>query len=67
MSPTPLLYVVGERESLGTPIDANGVTYEQARPPKDMVVLPVGHFKMYREPWLSKAVGAAINWFKRYL
>jgi len=67
MSPTALLLVLAEKESLGTPIDANRATYEKAGPPKDMIVLPVGHFEMYREPWVSKALGAAINWFRQYL
>jgi acetyl esterase/lipase len=67
MSPTALLLVVAEKERLATPIDVNRATFEKARPPKDMIVLPVGHFEMYREPWLSKSLDPAINWFKQYL
>ena len=67
MSPTALLLVVAEKERLATPIDVNRATYEKVRPPKDMIVLPVGHFEMYREPWLSKSLDLAINWFKQYL
>jgi hypothetical protein len=67
MSPTALLLVLAEKERLGTPIDANRATYEKAQPPKDMIVLPVGHFEIYREPWLSKSVDAAISWFEQYL
>jgi hypothetical protein len=67
ISPTALLLVLAEKESLGTPIDVNRATYEKARPPKDMIVLPVRHFEMYREPWLSKSADIAISWFKQYL
>jgi hypothetical protein len=67
MSPTALLLVVAEKERLATPIDVNRATFEKARPPKDMIVLPVGHFEMYREPWLSKSLDPAINWYKQYL
>ena len=67
MSPTALLLVLAEKESLGTPIDANKAIYEKAQPPKDMIILPIRHFEIYREPWLSKSADAAINWFKRYL
>jgi len=32
-----------------------------------MIALPIGHFEIYREPWLSKSADAAINWFKQHL
>jgi len=68
MSPTALLLIPTEKEGLSRSyMDAVKAVYEKARPPKDMIVLPVRHFEMYREPWLSKSADAAINWFKQHL
>ena len=68
MSPTALLLIPAEKESLiRSYMDAVKATYERAREPKNMIVLPIGHFEIYREPWLSKSADAAINWFKQYL
>jgi fermentation-respiration switch protein FrsA (DUF1100 family) len=68
MSPTALLLIPAEKESL-IPSYMDGVraTYERAKPPKNMIVPPIRHFEMYREPWLSKSEDAAISWFKQYL
>jgi fermentation-respiration switch protein FrsA (DUF1100 family) len=41
--------------------------YERAGNPKAMHTLPVTHFEVYYDPWLSKAAGAAIDWFESYL
>jgi len=68
MSPTALLLIPAEKEGLiRSYMDAVKAVYEKARPPKDMIVLPVSHFEMYREPWLSKSADAAVNWFKQHL
>jgi fermentation-respiration switch protein FrsA (DUF1100 family) len=68
MSPTALLIIPAEKESLvPSYMDAVKATYEKAQPPKDLIILPIRHFEMYREPWLSKSADAAINWFKQYL
>ncbi len=68
MSPTALLLIPAEKEGLiRSYMDIVRATYEKARPPKDMIVLPIRHFEIYREPWLSKSADAAINWFKQYL
>jgi hypothetical protein len=32
-----------------------------------MIALPISHFDIYRDPWLSEAADAAIDWFSRYL
>ncbi len=66
MAPTALLLIPGEKDSL-IPIDAVKDTYERAQEPKDIAILPIGHFDIYEEPWLSKAAGAAIDWFEKYL
>jgi len=41
--------------------------YEKAEEPKAMKTFPVLHFELYREPWISKAAGEAISWYKQYL
>ena len=66
VAPTALLLIPAEKDSL-IPIDAVKETYERARKPKALSVLPIGHFEIYSEPWLSKASGAAIDWFDKYL
>jgi fermentation-respiration switch protein FrsA (DUF1100 family) len=66
MAPTALLLIPAEKDSL-IPIDAVKATYERAREPKAISVLPIDHFAIYKEPWLSKAAGAAIEWFGKHL
>jgi len=66
MAPTALLLIPAENDDL-IPLEAVKATYEKARKPKAISVLPISHFEIYREPWLSKAAGAAVNWFKKYL
>jgi fermentation-respiration switch protein FrsA (DUF1100 family) len=68
MSPTALLLIPAEKESLiPSYLDAVKTVYEKARPPKNMIIPPIRHFQIYREPWLSKSADAAINWFKQHL
>ena len=66
MAPTALLLIPAEKDAL-LPIDAVKAAYQKAQEPKDIIVLPIKHFDIYREPWLSKAADAAIDWFKKYL
>ena len=66
ISPTPLLFVVAEKDSL-CPLDVVKTIYEKAREPKAMKTFPILHFEMYKEPWISKAAGEAISWYKQYL
>jgi fermentation-respiration switch protein FrsA (DUF1100 family) len=66
MAPTALLLIPGERDSL-IPLEAVRATYERAREPKAISVLPVRHFEVYREPWLSKAADLAVDWFQKHL
>jgi len=66
ISPTALLFILAEKDSF-CPLDVVKAIYEKAREPKAITVLPIRHFEMYSEPWLSKAASAAINWFKKYL
>jgi fermentation-respiration switch protein FrsA (DUF1100 family) len=66
MAPTALLLIPAEKDSLIS-VDAVKATYKRAREPKAISVLPINHFAIYKEPWLSKAVGAAIEWFEKHL
>lgn len=66
MAPTALLLIPAEKDGL-IPVDVVKSTYERAQQPKALLVLQIKHFDIYREPWLSKAADAAIDWFKKYL
>lgn len=67
ISPTPLLMVLAEYDTL-IPIDLAKKSYERALEPKAISILPCGHFDVYyKEPWLSKAAGAAAEWFRQHL
>jgi len=66
ISPTPLLFIVAEKDSLAPLVEAKAI-YEKAKDPKAMKTFPILHFEMYREPWTSKAAGEAISWYKQYL
>jgi hypothetical protein len=61
-----LLFIVAEKDCFFPP-DFVKAIYERAMEPKAMSVLPVKHFEMYTEPWLTKSATMAIDWFKEYL
>ncbi len=66
LSPTPLLLIPAENDSL-IPSDTVMTVYEKVSEPKAILNLPITHYEIYREPWLSKAAEAAINWYRQYL
>jgi fermentation-respiration switch protein FrsA (DUF1100 family) len=66
MAPTALLLIPGERDELISPEAVNEV-YRRAGEPKALHSLPITHFEIYYEPWLSRAAAAAIGWFERHL
>ncbi len=66
ISPTPLLMVVAENDTL-TPTDLAIAAYERAREPKSLVIMPGTHFDAYTEPGLSYSAPPAVEWFKRHL
>lgn len=66
LSPTALLLIAAENDDL-IPLDRVKAVYEKAQEPKAFSVLPIGHFEIYGEPWLSKAANKEIEWFKKYL
>jgi fermentation-respiration switch protein FrsA (DUF1100 family) len=66
ISPRALLLIPAEKDEI-IPLTAVKAAYEKAQEPKEMTALPIGHFEIYREPWLSKASSLAINWFEKFL
>ena len=67
ISPTPLLMVVAEKDTL-TPTDMAIAAYERALEPKKLVILEGGkHFDAYTEPGLSQSAPPAVEWFERHL
>jgi len=66
MSPTALLFIPAEKDSF-FPLDLVKAIYEKAGEPKAISGLPIKHFEMYRGPWMSKAAGEAISWYRQYL
>jgi fermentation-respiration switch protein FrsA (DUF1100 family) len=66
ISPTPLLFIAAEKDSFA-PLATAKAIFEKAKEPKAFKTFPVLHFEMYKEPWISKAAGEAISWYKQYL
>lgn len=66
MSPTALMLIAGEKDEL-IALESVKRVYERAKEPKELVVLPITHFEIYYEPWLSRAAEAAVKWFTRHL
>jgi fermentation-respiration switch protein FrsA (DUF1100 family) len=65
ISPTPLLMVVAALDHL-TPADLALAAYQRAREPKQLVLLPGGHFDAYTKDF-EAASGAARDWFAEHL
>jgi fermentation-respiration switch protein FrsA (DUF1100 family) len=67
ISPTPLLIVAAEKDSL-IPVEVVKEAFGRAKDPKRLVVIPCGHFDVYdTEPWHFQAVDAAAGWFVEHL
>jgi uncharacterized protein len=65
ISPTPLLMCVAENDVL-TVSDLAIDSYERAREPKKLVIMPGGHFDTYVDGF-DIASGAAVDWFVQHL
>ncbi len=65
IAPTPLLMMVAQKDVL-TPTELVLATYETAREPKKLVVLPGGHFDAYVAGF-EQSGGPARDWFLQYL
>jgi fermentation-respiration switch protein FrsA (DUF1100 family) len=67
ISPTPLLAILAEHDSLVS-TDLASALLERAGEPKQIQVLACGHFDVYgTEPWFTRAAGAAADWFETHL
>jgi hypothetical protein len=66
MAPTALLIIAAEKDS-AIPVAAIRETYKRAGEPKALSVLPIKHFEINAEPWLTKSAAEAINWYNKYL
>jgi fermentation-respiration switch protein FrsA (DUF1100 family) len=65
ISPTPLLMIVATHDTL-TPTDLALEAYERALPPKELLLLPGGHFVPYVEQFEHSSI-AARDWFVTHL
>lgn len=65
ISPTPLLLIVAREDHL-TPAHLAIDAYERARQPKELVILPGGHFDAYTSGF-DGASGPARDWFVEHL
>ena len=66
ISPTPLLMCVAENDGV-TPTDLALRVYHQALEPKQLVMLPGGHFDAYSGPTFTYNVGKQIEFLQRTL
>ena len=65
ISPTPLLMCVAANDVL-TVADLAIDAYERAREPKQLVIMPGGHFDAYVDGF-DVSSGAAVDWFVQHL
>ena len=67
ISPTPLMMVLAEKDSL-IPVELARAAFDRAGGPKELHTFPCGHFEVYEsEAWFSKAVGRMTDWYAKYL
>jgi fermentation-respiration switch protein FrsA (DUF1100 family) len=65
IAPTPLLMLVAEHDVL-TPTELTLATYQKAREPKKLVILPGGHFDAYVKGF-DASMAPARDWFLEHL
>jgi hypothetical protein len=65
ISPTPLLLIAAEHDFI--PIEITREAFARAGEPKELVVLPAGHFAPYEPPHFATASRLAVDWFRRFL
>jgi fermentation-respiration switch protein FrsA (DUF1100 family) len=66
ISPTPLMMIVAQNDTL-TPTDLAIEAFGRAREPKELVVLPGGHFDAYLGEGFNGSSSAALRWFTKHL
>ena len=65
ISPTPFMMIVAENDVL-TPTDLAIEAFGRARDPKQLVILPGGHFDAYVSGFQGAST-PALDWFKQHL
>jgi len=65
IAPTPLLLIAAEHDFI--PIELTREAFTRAGEPKELVVLPTGHFAPYQDPHFATASRLAVDWFRRHL
>ena len=65
ISPTPLLMTVANDDVL-TPTDISLAAYARALEPKQLQLLPGGHFDAYGGPLFEKNAGCQVDFLKRH-
>jgi uncharacterized protein len=65
ISPTPLLLLVAEGDHL-TPSEFAIAAFETARQPKELIIMPGGHFDAYTAGFAASSQPAR-DWFVRHL
>lgn len=66
IAPTPLLMVLAREDHL-TVVDQALQAYNRALEPKQLEILPGGHFDAYTGPGFEQGSAAARDWFVRHL
>ena len=66
IAPTPLMMVVAAKDHL-TVVDLALEYFERARQPKELLVLPGGHFEAYVRPAFDENAPAQLSWFQQHL
>ncbi|MCJ1475826.1 hypothetical protein MMC13_004490 [Lambiella insularis] len=67
ISPTPLLMVVAQGDSMMTPADLCLEAYQRAREPKELLMLPGEHFEAYSGKNLETMNAKEIEFMKKWL
>ena len=65
LSPTPLLIVAGQHDSL-VPVEVLREVRKRAGGHAALKELPVRHFEIYSEPWRSRVASEEIDWLKQF-
>ena len=65
-TPTPILMIAADRD-IFIPPDLVRRALDRAGEPKELQILPCGHFDIYRTPWRNKAADLATAWFRQFL
>jgi len=67
ISPTPLLMIIAENDSL-IPVEIAREAADRAGEPKEIMIVKCGHFDVYEtEPWHSQVASGATEWFTAHL